>query len=154
MTFTTIAAVRSEAWFEGNPSVADDLIESYLTQGHSVVLSYVAGAYNINDFTSSNAEFVDSQAEGLLKRAEELISAWYLLIKLYWNEGQWSDFDGVKKKAEGEKLLIWLTAQKNPLRLISKSGVEFTRVWNATAWSIVSGQSTTSEATFSLGMNF
>lgn len=134
MPYTTTTKVRTEAWFEWNTNVTDDLIERYLIQSNGVVQSYVAAVYKVTDLAGSM--FIGSQAEAMLQRAEELISAWFLLIKQYWLEGIWTEADGYKKKAEGEKLLMSLSDPKKPLLLLDTNWSEFTRQSVAIGWKI------------------
>lgn len=134
MPYTTTAKVRSEAGFEWNTNITDDVIEKYLIQSHGIVQSYVAAVYKVTDLAGSL--FTGSQAEAMLQRAEELIAAWYLLIKEYWLEGVGTEADGYKKKTEGEKLLMSLSDPKKPLLLLDLNGSEFTRQAVAIAWKI------------------
>lgn len=138
MAYTTATQVRNEAWFEGNTNVLESLVDKMLLQAHGVVQSYLSAAYNVTDF--AGALFTGSQAEGMLARAEELIGAWFLLIKQYWLEGIGTEADWYKKKAEGENLLKSLLDPKRPLRLLNVNGVEFTRVSaSPSGWLYASG---------------
>ena len=154
MSYTSTARVRTEAGFDGNPNVSDDMIDAYLVQSHGIVQSYVAAVYVLGNFSDSNPNFVGSQAEGVLKRAEELIAAGYVLLKEYGSEGLNTDKDGQKKIAEGEKLLQRLAQKDNPLRLVDSLGNEFSRVPKAVAGKIVAKGAEAGENTFSVKMKF
>lgn len=154
MSYTSTARVRTEAGFDGNPNVTDEMIDAYLVQSHGIVQSYVAAVYVLGNFSDSNPAFAGSQAEGVLKRAEELIAAGYILLKEYGSEGLNTDKDGQKKIAEGEKLLQRMADPKNPLRLVDGNGNEFQRISKAVAGKIVAKGCDANENSFSVKMKF
>ncbi len=148
MTYSTAARVRTESGFDGNQNVLDSVIEAYLEQANGVVQSYVASVYDISQLSGS--KFTNSQAEKMLKRAEELIASGYLLIKEYGADSGESNKDGYEKVEEGESLLQRLTDKAHPLRLIDTGGDEFSRVAKSTAGTIVGSGITSGENKFSV----
>ena len=128
MPYSTTQAVRSEAWFEKNPNVLEPTIAAYLSQATWIVQSYVSAVYKLNNLKPGALNFAGSQAEGVLKRAEELFAAGYLLMKEYWLQALATDKDGQRKIQEAEKLLQRLIDWKHPLRLIDSEWNEFERI--------------------------
>jgi len=92
--YVSTTRVRAEAGFTGNTNVTDTSIDVYISQAHAIVQSFIAASYDITKFTSANADFVGSHAEGYVERAEELIAAGYLLMKEFGTD----DFDAGKKE--------------------------------------------------------
>lgn len=135
MTYATTKRIRTESGFDGNLNIPDTMIETYLKQSHGIVQSYVAGVYDISQMTGE--KFTGSQAENILKRAEELIASGYLLIKEYGADSPDSHKDGYDKVEEGESLLQRLSNKDHPLRLMNTDGSEFTRVSKGTAGTVV-----------------
>ncbi len=135
MTYSTVDRIRTESGFDGNLNIPNSMIQAYLDQANGVVKSYVASVYDISQF--SGAKFTDSQAEKMLKRAEELMASGYLLIKEYGADSGDSNKDGYDKVEEGESMLQRLTDKSHLLRLIDTDGNEFSRVAKSTAGSVV-----------------
>ena len=133
MAYTTITNVRSESGFTGNTNITDAMLTIYLNQTNWIVQSYISSVYDITDLTWAN--FTLSQAEYMLKRIEELMASWYLLIKEYWREWLDADKNGYEKVNEWMELLKMITSWE--LRLIWVDWSEFDRINKSTAWSMV-----------------
>jgi len=144
--FSTVLRVRGEAWFVWNTNIADSYIEWYQKQGYWMVVSYTSAVYSIADFVGAN--FIWSQAESVLQRAEELISAWYLLIDQYWNNDLWGWKTGWDRVNEWKALLLAISTWD--MRLVWNDWEEFDRKTKSTSWSIGSGWFTESANKFSV----
>ena len=154
--YVSTASVRSEAGLDGNTDIIDTKIDRYITQAHARVQSFAAAVYDITLLTTANADFVQSQAESVLVRAEELIAAWYLLA----SEFGTNDFDDTKKEwlkkvAEWERILMSLYDEKKPLILLDVNGEEFTRKPASNAGTMtLSNTGSDEEAIFTRKMKF
>lgn len=144
--YSTIQRVRGEAWFVGNTNISDSYIEWYQIQWYGLVVSYISGVYNTSELSGVN--FVGSQGESVLQRAEELISAGFLLIDQYGTNdlGWWKTWrDRVN---EGKQLLVAIT--KWDMRLVGNDWNEFERKNKSTSWWLASSWFVTGENKFSV----
>lgn len=128
--YTSVWTVRSEAGFDGNPDVTDEIISSYIDEAHAIVSGYIAGVYSVSQFADLT-RFDGSQAEQYLWTAEKLIAAG-LLLKKEFSQDYGAVKDGNDKEKRGRELLMWLTSAKYPTRLVDIDGLEFSRVWSGT----------------------
>ncbi len=125
MNYNTIADIRNETGLVGDPSVSDELIQTYLRQSTDIVLSSVAAIYNITNLKPGIIS-ESSQAYGYLKRCESLLASGYLLVKLYGGDID-GDKNGYDKINEGKALLAMMIDNTQPLRLIDESGLEYAK---------------------------
>lgn len=103
MLFTDKNQVRDESWFKNNLDITDSIIDWYITQANSIILSYIWIIYDVSKFTGSL--FTWSQTENLLNRIETLLASWYLLQKEYWIEARNTDKDGYQKERDAVDIL-------------------------------------------------
>lgn len=125
-TYSTTLQVRTESGFYGNPNISDDTIDAIRKQAYNIVRGIIAGKYNITHLVPWDTLFDNSQASGLLERAEILIASGYLLNQEYGPEQMGEDYDAERKIKEGKSLLFQLFDNKAPTRLIDSTGNEFT----------------------------
>lgn len=151
--YTTAQAVRYEAGLQTNPDIVDTTINGYIVRAHSIVESYISAAYSLPSVQVGAPGFAGSQAEGLLKGAETLIAAGYLMFTEYGTEGLDTDKDGQRMIREGELLLQRLTDEKRPLRLVDSNGLEFPRV-SASSSGGLTASNLRSAPIFSVGDRF
>lgn len=135
MTYSTEPNVRNEAWFDWNADLTTDVIDRYQLQSYNIIRWVVAWRYDITLLDSSNPNFVWSQASYYLARVEELMAAWYILIKEFWSDWTERKETGELKLKEANSLLdklFWSPAT----RLVGLDWNEITTVPIASAWSI------------------
>ena len=128
LTYSTTLQIRREAGFYGNPDIDDDDIDAIRGQAYNIVRGIISGRYSITHLVPGDSLFTDSQAAGLLERAEILIAAGNLLNQEYGPEQMGEDYDGDRKIKEGKSLLFQLFDTKMPTRLIDVNGAEFEQV--------------------------
>ena len=120
--YGTIDDVRKETGLLGDPSVPDDIIQSYLTQSTGIVLSYCSSVYDVSTIKPSVINNSDSPAYNHLRRCETLMASGYLLIKLYGGDIS-GDKNGYDKVDESKDLLGMV--QSGEVLLIDENGEEY-----------------------------
>lgn len=120
MAYTTEAKIRQEAGFQSNSNVLSAVVLQYQTRAYNLVRSFVAGRYDISQFSGSN--FTGSQAESVLEQCELLIAAGYLISKEFQGQPR-GDSEGKQKVADGMAILKQIASGE--LRLVGVDGSEF-----------------------------
>ena len=119
--YSTEAKIRQEAGFQSSINITSTVVVQYQTRAYNLVRSFVAGRYDITQFTGSL--FTGSQAESVLEQCEILIAAGYLEQSQF--EGQpRGENSGAKKVADAMATLKQIASGE--LRLIDANGSEFT----------------------------
>ena len=96
--YSTEAKIRQEAGFQSSINITSTVVVQYQTRAYNLVRSFVAGRYDITQFTGSL--FTGSQAESVLEQCEILIAAGYLEQSQF--EGQPRGENSGAKKEDGK----------------------------------------------------
>ncbi len=126
--YSTVAEIRDESWLMNNTYITDPKIEVYRNRAYSIIQSSLASIYDLSVLVSGNAEFANSPAQWVLKNAEILLAAWYLMMKWYGTDWLGSqDSEARDKINEAYSILNSLTSQKtrlfrNDLQEFAKQG--------------------------------